>query len=93
VTLVADEIIPLAEIETCQDPFVKIRLRAKTGELPFKALCRELKGHPGTCPVLVEYFDEGSMAVVRLKDIRVKPEESLSERLVDLSGGAVEVIL
>lgn len=93
VTLVADEIIPLADIEHCQEPFVKIRLRAKSGALPFKALCRELKGHPGSCPVLVEYFDEGSMAVVRLKDIRVKPEASLSERLVDLSGGAMEVIL
>jgi hypothetical protein len=43
--------------------------------------------------VLVEYVDESSTAVIRLKDIRVKPEASLSERLVEISGGAMEVIL
>jgi len=93
ITLVADEIIPLAEIEARQEPFVRIRLRAKAKGLPFKALCRELKGHPGSCPVLVEYIDESSTSVIRLKDIRVKPEESLSERLTEISGGAMEVIL
>jgi DNA polymerase-3 subunit alpha len=93
VTLIAEEIIPLAEIDSRQDPFVRIRLRAKDCDLPFKAMCRELKGHPGSCPVLVEYVDEASTAVVRLRDIRVKPETSLSDRLAELSGGAVEVIL
>ena len=93
ITLVADEIIPLADIEARQEPFVRIRLRAKAKDLPFKALCRELKGHPGSCPVLVEYIDESSTSVIRLKDIKVKPEASLSERLVEISGGAMEVIL
>lgn len=92
ITLVADEILPLTEIETRQEPFVKLRLKAKAGDVPFKALCRELKGHPGNCPVILEYVDEGSMAVIKLKDIRIKPDPVLSERLLELSGGAMEVV-
>lgn len=93
ITMVADEVIPLSEIENSQEPFVRIRLKGETGPLPFKALCRELKGHAGTSPVIVEYFGENSMTVIRLKEIRVKPEASLVERLVNLCEEGLEVIL
>ena len=93
ITIVAEEILPLSEVESSQDPFVKIRIRSKVKDICLKAVCRELKGHPGTCPVLVEYLDEGSIALVRLRDIKVKPEPSLSERLAELSGGSIEVIV
>lgn len=93
ITIVAEEILPLSEVESSQDPFVKIRVRAKVKEICLKAVCRELKGHPGTCPVLVEYLDGGSTALVRLREIKVKPEPSLSERLAELSGGCIEVII
>ena len=91
--MVAEEIIPLSEIETSQEPFVRIRLKGETGPMPFKALCRELKGHAGASPVIVEYIEENSVTVIRLKEIRVKPEASLVERLTNLSGGGLEVIL
>ncbi len=93
ITMVAEEIIPLSEIEACQEPFVRIRLKGTAGALPFKAICRELKGHAGASPVLLEYLSENSVTLIRLKDIRVKPEPSLAERLTDLSEGALEVIL
>lgn len=93
ITMVAEEIIPLSEIEACQEPFVRIRLKGTAGALPFKAICRELKGHAGASPVLLEYLGENSVTLIRLKDIRVKPEPSLAERLTDLSEGALEVIL
>lgn len=93
ITMVAEEIIPLSEIETSQEPFVRIRLKGETGPMPFKALCRELKGHAGASPVIVEYIEENSVTVIRLKEIRVKPEASLVERLTNLSGGGLEVIL
>jgi DNA polymerase-3 subunit alpha len=91
--LLAEKIIPLEVVERDQVPQVRLRVdgRGISSEVVREVL-RELKNFPGKSPVLLEVQDGSTMALLRLRDLRVQKGVLSPEKLKDLSQGRVELV-
>lgn len=93
-SLVAENIVPLDEIEKTAKRWVKLRISTEGTELNGKLrdVYRELKGHPGDACVLLDVTGGGKRAIMKARDLRVNPTEELSRKVLEISSGGVEVV-
>lgn len=93
-SLVAENIIPLEEIEKTAKRWLKLRISLEGPETNGKLrdVYRELKGHPGEACVLLDVAGGGKRAIMKARDLRVNPTEELSRKILEISSGGVEVV-
>jgi len=89
--LIADDIVPLAEVRA--QTASRLTLRLEAGQVSEERLARArklLESHPGHLPVEVMIrLPEGTVARLRLRDHRVAPSDELRDRLNLLFQGPV----
>jgi DNA polymerase-3 subunit alpha len=93
-SIVAESISSIEEMEQTAKKWVKLRVTLEGSEMNGKLrdVYRELKGHPGESHVLLEAWVGGRKAIMRARDLRVAPSDELSSRVLEISGGGVEVV-
>lgn len=93
-SLVAESILPLEEIEKSAKRWLKLRISLEGRELNGKLrdVYRELKGYPGDASVLIDVTGQGKRAIMKARDLRVNPTGELSRKVLEISSGGVEVV-
>ena len=93
-SLVAESICSIEDMEQTSKRWLKLRVTLEGPEMNGKLrdIYRELKGHPGESHVLLEAWFGGRKAIMRARDLRVTPSDELSSRVLEISGGGVEVV-
>lgn len=89
--LIADDIVPLAEIRAQKASLFTLRLTpAQVSEEKLARARRLFEDHPGNLTVEVQvHLPEGTVARLRLRDHRVTPADELRDRLNLLFQGSV----
>ena len=93
-SVIAESILSLDEIEKKAKPWLKLRISAEGPELNGKLrdVYRELKGHPGQACVLLDVVRRGRRAIMKARGLKVNPSEELARKVFEISGGGVEVV-
>ncbi|MDO9509455.1 MAG: DNA polymerase III subunit alpha [Thermovirgaceae bacterium] len=93
-SVVAETIIPLDDIEKTAKRWLKLRISLEGTELNgrLRDVYRELKGHPGDNCVLLDVTRGGRKAIMKARDLKVNPSEELTRKIFEISGGGVEVV-
>lgn len=93
-TLIANEVLPLEVAEREKPPCFCFRFNASgIDDTLLKGLCRELKGHPGPSPVIMHVEMDGALILMKLKGIKVQVTSVLKERLQEMLGDVIEVLV
>jgi len=90
-SLVVDELAPFEEALKERPPWVRLRVEGPLLPQQARELSRELKAHPGDCPVLVELELGEKVVLARLRTIRVGPDPALGETLAARFAGKVRL--
>jgi len=93
-SLIAEKIMTVEELKGGARRWLRLRILpdgpALNGRL--REVYRELKGHPGDASVLLEVAVGGKTAILRARDLNVEPSEDLSAKIMEISGGGIEVV-
>ena len=85
VNVLANEISPLEENLSGSNRYVEITVREEAfRESSFRDFMRVLKGHQGSCSVLLKLEGDHERALVALEGVRVKPDKELHLGLEEL---------
>ena len=84
-SVIAKDIIPVAEAGESIPPFVRISLLADfLGQISFKELIRALKTYPGKSPVILEFRNDIESTMVCLADVRIDSRAPLAAVLSEV---------
>jgi len=93
-SLIAEKIMTVEELKGNARRWLRLRILpdgpALNGRL--REVYRELKGHPGDASVLLEVAVGGKKAILRARDLNVEPSQDLSAKIMEISGGGIEVV-
>jgi DNA polymerase III alpha subunit len=93
-SLIAQKVMTLEDLDGGARRWLRLRViddgLSLNGRL--RDVYRELKGHVGDAGVLLEVPLEGMKALLKVRDLFVEPSAELSARIIELSGGGIEVV-
>jgi len=93
-SIIAESIIPRESIQDQARSWIRLRIDMNgTGTgVNMREVLRELKGCPGDAGDILDVALDGKRAILRSRDLKVRPDDGLARKIFEISGGGVEVV-